>query len=82
MRHIGFDVDASVAFNGAEVHTARELGDQVRPHGDVTVNGKAWRSSTVRGDELALVDTSSERTLIVVGRAGLDEMTTLAQSLS
>lgn len=61
---------------------ARELGDQVRPQGDVTVNGKTWRSSTVRGDESALVDTSSERTVIVVGQAGLDEMTKLAQSLS
>jgi hypothetical protein len=61
---------------------ARELGDQVSPQGDVIVNGKAWRSSTVRGEELALVDTSPERTVIVVGRARLDEITALAQSLS
>jgi Protein of unknown function (DUF4245) len=60
---------------------ARELGDQVRPQGQVTVNGQLWQSSTVRGDERALVDTSSERTLMVVGRASLDELTVLAQSL-
>jgi hypothetical protein len=59
----------------------RELGDQVRPQGEVTVNGEPWRSSTVRGNERALVDTSPGRTLIVVGQAGLDELTALAQSL-
>jgi hypothetical protein len=59
----------------------RELGDQVRPQGDVAVNGRLWRSSNVRGNERALVDASSEVTVIVVGRAGVDELTMLAGSL-
>jgi len=59
----------------------RELGDQVRPQGEVTVNGRAWRSSTVRGDELAVVDSSNDRTVIVVGRATIDELTALAAAL-
>jgi hypothetical protein len=53
----------------------------VRPQGEVTINGLAWRLSNVRGDELALVDTSSGRTVIIVGRAPLDEMKALASSL-
>jgi hypothetical protein len=60
---------------------ARELGRQVRSQGDVAVNGVAWRSSVVRGDERALVESSPTRTVIVVGSAGLNELTTLAQSL-
>jgi hypothetical protein len=60
---------------------ARELGDQVRTQGQVTVNGKAWQSSVVRGGERALVDTSAERTVIVIGRADLPELTVLVQSL-
>ncbi len=60
---------------------ARELGDQVRTQGQVTVSGKTWQSSVVRGDERTLVDTSAERTLIVIGRAELDELTVLVQSL-
>jgi Protein of unknown function (DUF4245) len=59
----------------------RELGDQVRPQGEVIVNGRAWRSSNVRGDEQALVDTTNERTVIAVGQASVDELTALAASL-
>ena len=60
---------------------ARELGDQVRTQGQVIVNGKSWQSSAVRGDERALVDTSAERTLIVIGQADVGELTALARSL-
>ena len=60
---------------------ARELGNDVRPQGEVTINGRLWRSSNVRGDEGALVDTSNERTVIVVGHAPVQELTTLAASL-
>jgi hypothetical protein len=59
----------------------RELGDQVRPQGEVAVNGRLWRSSSVRGDERALVNASNGATVIVVGRAGVDELSVLAGSL-
>jgi hypothetical protein len=70
---------------------ARELGEDIRPQGEVTVAGKAWTSSLVRGDERALVQTetvrtgseepSTVRTIIVVGKAELGQLTTLAGSL-
>jgi hypothetical protein len=66
---------------------ARELGDQVRPQGEVSINGRVWDASIVRGDEHALVDLGGTRgapavrTVIVVGDAPLDELTALAASL-
>jgi hypothetical protein len=66
---------------------ARELGDQVRPQGEVSINGRVWDSSIVRGDEYALVDLGgtrsapAARTVIVVGEAPLAELTTLAAAL-
>lgn len=60
----------------------RELGDQVRPAGVVTVNGAAWTSSSgVRGEQRALVDTTAKRTVIVVGPATVGELTELASAL-
>jgi hypothetical protein len=59
----------------------QELGDQVRPQGETTVAGRPWTSSIVRGNERALVDTTTARTLIVVGQASFDDLTTLAASL-
>ena len=68
---------------------ARELGEDVRPEGETSVDGQAWASSVVRGDERALVRTDAVRsgdgqtlrTVIVVGHAPLDELTALAASL-
>jgi hypothetical protein len=65
----------------AGVLLERELGKDVRPQGQVMVRGQEWTSSLVRGDEHALVLTETVRTIIVVGRAPLDELTTLAASL-
>jgi hypothetical protein len=65
----------------AGVLLARELGDEVRPQGELTVGGQAWSHSIVRGDERALVNTGGGRTIIVVGRASVDELTALAGSL-
>jgi hypothetical protein len=59
----------------------RELGDDVRPDGEVTVNGQTWTRSVVRGDERALVHVESGRMVIIVGRAPIEEMTSLAASL-
>ncbi len=59
----------------------RELGQQVRPQGEITIEGQAWASSIVRGDERALVQTDAVRTLVVVGRTSVDELTALAASL-
>jgi hypothetical protein len=61
---------------------ARELGQDVRPEGEVTIDGRAWRSSLVRDGERALVDAAEDRTIIVVGRAPLEELTALADSLA
>ncbi len=58
-----------------------ELGEEVDPQGEVTVDGRAWRSSLVRGDERALVDVQDARTIIVVGHAPLEELIALAESL-
>jgi hypothetical protein len=47
----------------------------------VSVAGQAWTSSIVRGDERALVSTTAARTIVVVGRATLDDLTVLAGAL-
>jgi hypothetical protein len=68
----------------------RELGDDVRPQGEVSVNGRSWTSSVVRGDERALVRTETVRaqgeqtvrTIIVVGNATIEDLTALAGSLA
>jgi hypothetical protein len=59
----------------------RELGDNTRPTGPVTAGGASWRSFDVRQDEHALVRTDSGRTVILVGKAGPNELATLAGSL-
>jgi hypothetical protein len=67
----------------------RELGEDSRSQGEVLVDGQAWGSAVVRGNERSLVRTETVRsgegqtvrTVIVVGRAPLDELTTLAGSL-
>ena len=60
---------------------ARELGDEVRPQGEVSVDGQPWTHSIARGEERALVSIDDDRTIVVVGRAGLDELTTFVGSL-
>jgi hypothetical protein len=59
----------------------QELGDQIKPQGEVPIGGRSWTSSIVRDNERALVDTAGARTVIVVGQADLDALTTLAGSL-
>jgi hypothetical protein len=61
----------------------RELGDEVQPQGDVVTRGDLmWTHSIVRGGERALVNIDEDRTIIIVGRVSLDELTTFAASLS
>jgi hypothetical protein len=61
----------------------REFGDEkVEPTGQVTVDGDTWRTYRARGDELALVFTDAERTLLIQGRAAIEEFTALAASLN
>lgn len=60
---------------------SRELGEDVRSQGEVRIDGQAWASSMVRGTERALVLAEPDRTVIVVGRAPLDELTTFASAL-
>lgn len=60
----------------------RELGDDVRPDGQVTVAGGDWRSYRIRGNQRALVNTSGVRTIVVHGSASRDELVALASSLS
>ena len=66
----------------AEALLRRELGDHTRPIGTVEVRGRQWQSHEVRGDERALVLTGADRTLIVIGRAELDELRQLAAAVS
>jgi hypothetical protein len=65
----------------AEDLLRRELGDSVSPTGTVDISGRQWQSYQVRGDERALVQTGQDRTLIVIGRGGSDELRALAASL-
>jgi len=65
----------------AEQLLGRELGDPVRPAGMVDIAGRQWQSYQVRNDERALVLTDRERTLIVIGRAGVDELRALAAAV-
>jgi hypothetical protein len=60
---------------------SRELGDQVRPDGEVVVDERAWTRSVVRGDERALVQLEDGRIIVIVGRAPAEELTTLADAL-
>ncbi len=60
----------------------RELGDQTRPAGTVTVAGREWNRYDVRGDEIALVWTRPDRTFIVIGRAESTELEALAAAVS
>lgn len=59
----------------------RELGDEVRPDGEVVVDERTWTRSVVRGDERALVQLEEGRIIVIVGRAPNDELTALADSL-
>jgi hypothetical protein len=59
----------------------RELGDNTRPTGPVTLGNTSWRSFDVRTDEHALVRTDSGRTVVVIGKAGPTELQALAASL-
>jgi hypothetical protein len=60
---------------------AAELGEDVRPDGEVVVAGQSWTRSIVRGDERSLVLVEEGRTIVIVGRAPVEEMITLAESL-
>lgn len=60
---------------------AAELGDDVRPDGETVVAGRPWTRSVVRGNERALVLMETDRIVIIVGRASVDELTDLAASL-
>ena len=66
----------------AEALLRRELGDQVRPVGTEDISGRPWQSYEVRGDERALVRTDAERSLIVIGRAGMAELRALAAAVA
>lgn len=59
----------------------RELGDDTRPRGVVTLGGRSWDSYQARGDERALVAEEENRTLIVIGRADVAELEHLAGAL-
>jgi hypothetical protein len=60
---------------------ARELGDEVRPDGEVVVNDRSWTRSVVRGNEIALVHAETARMVIIVGRAPIEELMALAAAL-
>jgi hypothetical protein len=62
--------------------SSREFADQARLTGTTTVAGSAWQAYQVRGNEPALVLTSPERTIIVIGSADPAELEALATAVS
>lgn len=62
--------------------SAREFDNQARLTATTTVAGAPWQTYQVRGDEKALVLTTPERTIIVIGRADVAELVTLAAAVS
>jgi hypothetical protein len=60
----------------------REFGTDGEPTGTVDVDGTVWRSYRVRGSEQALVLTTSDRTIVVQGRASAEELRDLARALA
>jgi hypothetical protein len=60
----------------------REFGTDGEPTGTVDVDGTVWRSYRVRGGEQALVLTTSDRTIVVQGRASAEELRDLARALT
>jgi Protein of unknown function (DUF4245) len=60
----------------------REFGPDGEPTGTVDVDGTVWRSYRVRGGEQALVLTTSDRTIVVQGRASAQELRDLAAAVS
>jgi hypothetical protein len=58
-----------------------ELTESARPLGTRSVAGRDWQRYTARPGERALVLLQPDRTLLVVGAAGEDELADLAASL-
>jgi hypothetical protein len=65
----------------ADVLLSAELTESARPLGTRSVAGRDWQRYTARPGERALVLLAPERTLLVVGAAGEDELADLAASL-
>jgi len=76
----GLQVVESDAPSGGLV--ARELGTDARDRGSDRVDGHEWRRYTARKGENALVLAESGRTIVIVGDAPLDQVRTLAASVS
>lgn len=58
-----------------------ELGEAARPSGNETIAGRTWQRYAARDGETAIVLRQSDRTVIVNGRASVDELRTLVASL-
>jgi len=64
----------------AEPLLRRELGDG-RPGGSVRIHGVSWQAYPGRDGERALVWLQPRRTVLVLGRAPMDELRAMAGSL-
>ena len=62
--------------------SSRELGNRAGVTGTATIAGAPWPAYQVRGDEKALVRTTPQRTVIVIGQADAAELETLATAVS
>jgi hypothetical protein len=62
--------------------SGREFANQARLTGTTTVAGTQWQAYQVRGDERALVLTTPQRTIVVIGAADPAELGTLATAVS
>lgn len=58
-----------------------ELGDTAAPQGTVEVNGRNWQRYTARPRERALVLLEPQRSIVIVGDASDQELSTLAAAL-
>jgi hypothetical protein len=60
----------------------QELGSAAKPVGTFRAAGGIWRQYDARPGEQALVLSDTSRTIVIVGRAGIKNMQTLASSLT
>lgn len=67
--------------NGEFAPAVGAILDDLRPTGSVQVAGQRWERREGEGPDVALVRTDADVTTVVVGSAGIDELTAFAAAL-
>jgi hypothetical protein len=65
----------------AEDLLAKEVGEHARPLGSADIGGRSWQRYDGRGGELVLVLLEPDRTVMVLGRAPIEDLRTLAAQI-